>query len=117
MDSEQVILGNGTSQLTGGETVTVGEFTPVNPSLPYTGEATTAMPITYVPVPGEAVNNGAQDGDGYDFHSPNARIDRLVDHVNREIGVAQEVPLHQRLADLEELCTKTFGQIKAKFNY
>ena len=25
------------------------------------------------------------------------RLDRLTDHVNREIGVAQDVPLHMRL--------------------
>jgi hypothetical protein len=28
-----------------------------------------------------------------------SRIDRLTDHVNREIGVAQDVPLHSRLGD------------------
>ena len=27
----------------------------------------------------------------------NERVDRLIDHVNREIGVAEEIPLHERL--------------------
>lgn len=32
-----------------------------------------------------------------DVPSLSARIDRLTDHVNREVGVAQDVPLHTRV--------------------
>jgi len=48
-------------------------------------------------------------------------LDRLVDHVNREIGVAQEAPLvmrldafEARLAALEAEALKNFGKIKEK---
>lgn len=71
----------------------------------------TAMPIVFVPT-GE--NSGVNSSGGNVFTDI---INRTIDHVNREIGVAQEVPLHERLALLEDLCTKTFAQIKAKFNY
>jgi hypothetical protein len=46
-----------------------------------------------------------------------ARIDRLVDHVNREIGVAQDVPLHLRVdrtQTSERLITLQFGESKVQ---
>lgn len=36
--------------------------------------------------------------------SAHKRIDRLVDHVNREIGVAADIPLHDQIAGCGE-CT------------
>ena len=36
----------------------------------------------------------------------NERIDRLIDHVNREIGVASEPPLHTRIDILERQIQK-----------
>jgi hypothetical protein len=47
-------------------------------------------------------------------HGTEPRLDRLIDHVNRELGVAQEVPLVMRLAALEAECAKNFGKIKEK---
>lgn len=56
--------------------------------------------------------------------SPVERIDRLTDHVNREIGVAQDVPLHLRVdvgggasqgcATTERLITLQLGESKVQ---
>jgi hypothetical protein len=45
-------------------------------------------------------------------HASEPRLDRLIDHVNREVGVAQDVPLHERFAVLEVMCLKNFLKIK-----
>lgn len=43
-----------------------------------------------------------------------SRLDRLIDHVNKEIGVAQDVPLHERLECIEKLLNVTREKIKEK---
>ena len=43
-----------------------------------------------------------------------ARLGRLIDHVNREIGVAEDVPLHMRLEALEKLVQSDREKIKEK---
>lgn len=40
-----------------------------------------------------------------------ADLQRLTNHVNRELGVAQDTPLHERLTVLEEECKKNFRLI------
>jgi hypothetical protein len=53
--------------------------------------------------------------------SEESRLDRLTDHVNREIGVAEEIPLHARVTLAEKFipdgsgcirCLKTFDNCK-----
>jgi U3 small nucleolar ribonucleoprotein component len=41
-----------------------------------------------------------------------ADLQRLTNHVNRELGVAQDMPLHERFARLEQVCLKNFLKIK-----
>lgn len=41
-------------------------------------------------------------------------LQRLTNHVNREIGVSQDTPLHTRLDDLIALCERNFGKIAEK---
>ncbi len=36
-----------------------------------------------------------------DAKRANERLDRLIDHVNRELGVSQDVPVHGRIATIE----------------
>lgn len=43
-----------------------------------------------------------------------SRLDRLIAHVNKEIGVAQDVPLHERLECIEKLLNVTREKIKEK---
>ena len=43
-----------------------------------------------------------------------SRLERLIDHVNKEIGVAQDVPLYERLECLEKLLSVTREKIKEK---
>jgi hypothetical protein len=50
---------------------------------------------------------------GPDGYPINERLDRTIDHVNREIGVAQEMPLHARLSRINTGSESTINTMKA----